>query len=132
MQKSIPSLKKKLQLIFNLFIRLRDEGQPCISCGEPKSYLQAGHYWSVRMYDSLRFDEDNVHGECPKCNAFDPCHLISYTENLKNRIGNQRYQELKMRAEDYKKNGYKWSRFELEELIVKYKQKVKELKSIRA
>ena len=53
---SLPKLKNKLQDIFNEFIRLRDAGQPCISCGENKP-LQAGHYFAVKGYDSLRFDE---------------------------------------------------------------------------
>ncbi len=91
---SLPKLKAKLQIVFNEFIRLRDKDQPCISCGKYKP-LQAGHYWSVRMSDGLRYDEDNVFGECALCNGFDPCHLIYYTENLKNRIGQERYDALK-------------------------------------
>ena len=53
---SLPKLKNKLEDIFNEFIRLRNAGQPCISCGERKT-LQAGHYWAVGGYDGLRFDE---------------------------------------------------------------------------
>lgn len=125
-QKSLAKLKQECQVVFNTYIRKRDEGQPCISCGRPKE-LQAGHYWAVKISDALRFDEDNVHGECSGCNCFDPCHLISYTENLKAKIGDARYKELKQRAEDYKKHGYKWSRSEIEEKIKYYKQKIKEL-----
>lgn len=79
--KSLPKLKAKLQEIFNEYIRLRDKDRPCISCGEIKT-LQAGHYWAVGGYDGLRFDEDNVHGECAGCNGFDDMHLIGYRDNL--------------------------------------------------
>jgi len=35
--KSLPKLKKDLQLIFNAFIRVRDKDEPCISCGQYKN-----------------------------------------------------------------------------------------------
>ena len=124
--KTLPKLKKELQLIFNAYIRKRDEGKPCISCGQNKD-LQAGHYFSVRMYDSLRLDEDNVHGECASCNCFNDSHLIGYGDNLINRIGIERLEELKQKAADYKRNGYKWSRSELIEKIEYYKQKLKKI-----
>ena len=126
-KKTLPKLKKDLQKVFNEFIRKRDEGKPCISCNEHKSTIQAGHYWAVKIRDGLRFDEDNVHGECAGCNCFDPCHLITYTENLKARIGDKRYNDLTQRANDYKQYGYKWSRSELEEMIKEYKLKITEL-----
>jgi len=108
----------------NKFVRLRDEGLPCISCGEHK-YLQAGHFFAVKRHDSLRFDEDNIHGECAGCNGFNESHLIGYCDNLRNRIGPERYEALKKKAADYKMNGYKWSRSELMEKIEYFKLKIK-------
>ena len=119
-QKSLPKLKKDCQDVFNKFIRLRDKDKPCISCGQFKT-LQAGHFYTVKQYDGLRFNEDNVHGECAYCNLFDGMHLLNYAANLKNRIGEQRCAELEQRANLYKKDGYKWTRSELMELIKKYK-----------
>ena len=124
--KSLPKLKAELQKIFNEFIRLRDKDQPCISCGQFKP-LQAGHYYPVKGYDGLRFHEDNCHGECSGCNCFDESHLIAYGENLKIKIGENRYRILKDLAYWYKRDGYKWSRYELIELIEVYKQKIKDL-----
>lgn len=126
--KSLPKLKKELQEIFNSYIRIRDKDKVCISCGQPKSYKQAGHFYPVKTYDGLRFNEDNCHGECSYCNGFDDMHLLTYRENLKIRIGLTRYCELEMKAKDYKINGYKWSRSEILELIEYYKNKIKELK----
>jgi hypothetical protein len=121
---SLPKLKAKLQLIFNAYIRKRDEGKPCISCGKP-GYLQAGHFYSVRMYDGLRFNEDNCHGECPHCNGWDDMHLLSYVSNLIERIGENRFEKLSLDAKIYKAIGYKWTRSELLEKLEYYKNKLK-------
>jgi len=124
--KTLPKLKKELQLVFNAFIRKRDEGKPCISCGQFNT-LQAGHYFAVGGYDGLRFNEFNCNGECVGCNCFNESHLIGYGENLIEKIGLEKYDQLKQQAKDYKMNGYKFSRSELTELIKVYKQKLKEL-----
>ena len=125
--KTLPKLKADLQKVFNEYIRSRDVNKPCISCGEYKE-LQAGHFYSVRMYDALRFNEDNCHGECAKCNGFDDHHLLRYNDNLPGRIGEQRFADLKYFANLYKKEGHKWSREELNGLLKEYKEKVKNLK----
>ena len=49
-----------------------------------------------------------------------------YSENLKQRIGDTDFNDLRLRAEDYKRNGRKWSREELRELIAEYKLKIKQ------
>ena len=127
-KKTLPQLKKQLQKIFNEFIRLRDKDKPCISCGQFKP-LQAGHFYTVKQYDALRFNELNCHGECAYCNLFDGMHLLNYAANLKERIGEEGCWDLEYLGNLYKKDGYKWSRTELEELIEEYKEKVKNLKN---
>lgn len=116
---SISQLLKKAQLVFNAYIRNRDQSLPCISCGQVKP-LQAGHYYAISTHSGLRFDEDNVHGECAGCNCFNESHLIAYGENLERRIGKERYFNLRQRAADYKRLGHKWSRAELLKIIEKY------------
>ncbi|MDH4127116.1 MAG: recombination protein NinG [Spirochaetota bacterium] len=125
--KTLSKLKAELQLIFNQFIRLRDNGQPCISCNQFKEAKQAGHYYPVKGYDALRFNEFNVNGECPGCNCFDGGHLINYGDNLIKKIGKENFAQLKKDAKAYKMNGYKWSKSELLEKIGYYKEKIKEL-----
>ncbi len=127
-KETVGTLTKKLQRIFNEYIRERDKDKPCISCGQYFDKKDAGHFWAVGGYSGLRFDEDNVHGECARCNRFDESHLIGYAENLKKKLGEERYQALKERALNYKQNGYKFGRVELREMIEEYKQKLKELK----
>lgn len=123
MKKALTSgqLVKKLQPIFNRWIRKRDEGKPCISCGEYKEAYDAGHFYPVGGYAGLRFDEDNVHAECRNCNSYDDSHLIPYAENLREKIGNQDYEALQERAAHYKRNRHSFGRVELRELIDKYK-----------
>ena len=123
-QKSLPELKKTAQKLFNEYVRLRDKDKPCISCGQPKP-LQAGHYYAVKGYDGLRYNEDNVHGECAGCNCFDESHLIGYGGYLILRIGLDRLTALGKAAAEYKKHGYKWSRSDLEEIIDKYREKIR-------
>lgn len=120
-KKSLPKLKAELQILVNTYVRKRDAGLPCISCGQFRSDIQAGHFYSVKGYDGLRFDLDNIAAECSGCNCFDESHLIAYADNLLERIGQERYLALKERAAEYKRNGCKWSRSELEEMIFRYK-----------
>ena len=68
-QKNIYSKKTVAQLRaiavthFHKYIRNRDAGQPCISC-DSFTTLQAGHFYSAGNNPSVRFNEDNVHGQC--------------------------------------------------------------------
>ena len=80
------------------------------------------------MYDGLRFNENNVHGECCRCNGFDDMHLINYNKNLIDRIGQEEFNDLSVRAKNYKMDGYKWTRSELTEMIHRYKEAVKSCK----
>ena len=124
--KSLPKVKKDLQIVFNAWIRLRDQGKPCISCGQVKDNMQAGHFYPTGGYDGLRFDPDNCHLECQRCNLFDDSHLIGYAENLPGRIGIERYNTLKLNAKIYKSIGQKFSRVELMEAIEFYKKAIKD------
>ena len=64
----------RAQAAFNLFVRLRDAGQPCICCGKPfepdkpGGSVDAGHYLSRGSAPNLRFNEDNCHAQRKNCN----------------------------------------------------------------
>lgn len=128
---NLSSLVKKLDKEFSLYIRLRDskafgfKAFKCISCGKIKPFEQAdcGHYFS-RVKMSTRFDEDNCHCECRRCNRFSADHLEGYRENLIKKIGQPRFDVLRYRSNQTKK----WSAFELESLIKYYKEQNKKLK----
>lgn len=125
--KTLGKVKQDVQNVVNKYIRLRDKDKPCISCGKYHPKKQAGHFHPVKGYDGLRFDEDNINGECPYCNCWDDGHLIGYSERLRERIGSTRYYGLIDRAHEYKCNGYKFTRSELVQIKQKFNDKIKEL-----
>lgn len=122
---SVGRLTKKLESVFNAFIRERDKDCGCISCGSFNE-IQAGHFYSVGHFSWLRFDEDNVHSQCMRCNYFLHGNLLPYRENLIKKIGVERFKLLEVKSSLRKINRY--SRFELEVLIEYYKEKIKGLK----
>lgn len=82
---------KELQAAFNAWIRARDAGRPCISCGRfHQGQWHAGHYRSVGSEPSLRFEPDNVHLQCAPCNTHLSGNLIPYRANLIKKIGLER------------------------------------------
>jgi hypothetical protein len=78
---------QEAQQAFNAWIRLRDAGLGCISCGAFDGKRNAGHYLSTGARPELRFDEDNVHGQCERCNTYLHGNLIAYRAALLERIG---------------------------------------------
>ena len=86
-----PQLTKLAQAAFNAFIRSRDAGKPCISCGKPlgaeANSFDAGHYRSVGSAPHMRFVEDNCHGQCKHCNNYLSGNHVMYRKGLIERIG---------------------------------------------
>jgi hypothetical protein len=78
---------KEAQAAFNAWIRLRDAEIGCISCGTLNGKRNAGHYLSTAARPELRFDEDNVHLQCERCNTYLHGNLIAYRVALLARIG---------------------------------------------
>lgn len=115
--------------IVHEMIRLRDKGKPCISCGcQWNSDFQAGHCFAVNNYRSIRFNFDNISGQCEYCNLFLDGNVPEYILSLPNRIGVAKFDELKSLARRDKKFIKKWSRDELAEIREKARQIIKQLK----
>lgn len=134
-KKSVATLKAELQKVFNTYIRLRDtkydKGQAyfiCISCNQPKGLdqMNAGHFWPVGGHEAVRYDEDNVHGQCVYCNNFASNGMVTmqYQTNLCKKIGKLRFDQLAQR----RFNKSKLMAFELELLIKHYQEKISNLK----
>lgn len=120
--KTLSEYRKEFQQTFNKFIRMRDKGKPCISCDRPLgAKYDAGHYFSVGSYPNLRFDENNVHGQCVECNQHRHGNLIEYGERLPGRIGSEAYEALVAR----KNKRLSLTVPEMQELTKIYKQKIK-------
>jgi hypothetical protein len=88
-----PQLVAKAQTAFNGFIRARDEGKGCISCGTFLTSggvgggFDCGHYRSVGSAVHMRFVEDNAHGQCKHCNRYLSGNYVEYRKSLLDRIG---------------------------------------------
>lgn len=129
---NLAKLKRKLQDVFNRYIRLRDcggvnGGACCISC---KTYLpfartQAGHFWSVGAYPAVRFDERNVHVQGACCNTYRHGNLLEYQIWLIEKIGEEEYDQLKQD----RNRAAKFTTYELEAMIQEYTEKVKALEN---
>ena len=112
----LPKLLKKTEAVFNAYIRRRDEGLKCISCDKPGN--QAGHYFPVKGYSSLRFHEYNVNLQCPVCNLYKHGNQAMYRIGLVDKIGEDAVKDLeKMAVTDRVK---KWTRNELNDIIKTY------------
>ena len=111
----LPKLLKKVQVVFNTWIRNRDKDKGCISClGQVR---QSGHFISQGSSSFLRFHEDNCNGQCVGCNMFKHGNLILYRIRLVKKIKEKRVKYL----EDNMHVVKKWKRDELEAMLEKYK-----------
>ncbi|PXX41103.1 MULTISPECIES: recombination protein NinG [Burkholderia] len=86
---------REAQAAFNAWVRARDEGLPCISCGRHhEGRWHAGHYRSVGSAPELRFEPLNVHLQCAPCNLYLSGNLTAYRINLIEKIGLEKVQWL--------------------------------------
>lgn len=124
--KSLEQLKEIAQDAFNAYIRKRDAKDGyfvCISCNESKALnkMDAGHYYSKGNHSYLRYNENNVHGQCRKCNSFMSGHLIPYRENLIKKIGIEKVEEL----DTWRNATMHWNKMQVIGIIQLYRDKIK-------
>lgn len=87
------------QTAFNAFIRARDEGKPCISCGSMPvqrygGSVDCGHYRSVGAAPHLRFNVFNSAGQCKKCNRDLSGNTVEMRKGMVSRFGLDRLRHL--------------------------------------
>ena len=110
------------------YIRLRDKGKPCITCPSLLfSDYDAGHYYHGTKSNALRFDFDNIHGQCKRCNQRNYGMFETYTLTLPKRIGETRFNALKANYNLSQKYIHKWSREELKDIRTEARLRIKEL-----
>lgn len=119
---TVQDYMKIAQQTFNKYIRLRDQGKNCISCGQKPKKENAGHFYSAGGHTAVRFDERNVFLQCEHCNTFLSGNLLKYRENLLIKLGFEEFERLSVDAMKTRK----YTREELKEVISIYKQKIKD------
>ncbi|WP_096128529.1 recombination protein NinG [Pseudomonas syringae] len=115
---------KDTQQAFNEWVRHRDMGEPCVSCGrDHNGQWHAGHYRSVGGHPALRFEPLNVWRQCAPCNTHKSGDLVNYRAELVRRIGIVNVEWLEGPHEPQK-----YTIEELKALTAKYRALTRELK----
>jgi len=134
--------RKAAQAAFNAYIRLRDEGEPCISCGKTEAEIpytgtggrwDCGHYRSVGAQPALRFNPQNAYKQCKPCNAGSKKYAgkgetvrEEYEKRLRVKIGNV--------AVDWLNRNHAWKEptaLEYKEIAKHWRAKKRELEKSR-
>lgn len=112
------------QRAFNDYIRARDEGCGCISCGTTTATeYHAGHYRTTAAASQIRFNEDNVSLQCASCNVHHSGAITAYRINLVAKIGLERVLAL-----ENNNTPHRYTREELDTLRASYRAKTRSLK----
>ena len=84
-------LLKKAQSAVNRYVRLRDQGKPCISCGKDLTGIacDAGHYRSVGSSPHLRFYTLNINAQCKRCNCYLSGNVVEYRHGMIDKYGHE-------------------------------------------
>lgn len=120
-------------IVCHKYIRERDKGKPCVSCGQlwGKDH-QAGHWKKAELYSTLKFFENNIHNQCQGCNLMKDGNVQRYADRITMRITEQEKQEIEQMCIDERQSNFKWDRQELEELRTYYNEKYKIQKQINS
>ena len=124
-----PTLLQLAQKLVNQYVRLRDKGERCISCGHNFAngrQEHAGHYIARSKSSLLRFDERNINTQCSICNDHLSGNVAEYKVGLINKIGIKEVEYLESNKTALKT----WTVEELKELITKYRAKIKQYKTM--
>lgn len=91
--------KKEAQNVFNRYVRLRDDGKPCISCGSlpAQKYggtMDCGHYRTRGAAAHLAFNLHNTAAQCVQCNRDRAGAQKAFEQGLIGRIGPEKVEAL--------------------------------------
>lgn len=107
---TVSKLKRDADKVFSKYIRLRDGGV-CITCPDGIGN-QAGHFQS-RRFNSTRYDQENVNGQCSVCNVFRHGEQYKYALAVELKFGEGTAEKLSKKALEY----HKFTIGELESII---------------
>lgn len=89
-------IEDRLWELIQRYIGLRDAGKSCISCGRWYQIMDCGHYYGRGAYPALRYDEDNIHKQCRRCNI--QSNTQGYKDGLLQRYGQEFLDKLELKA----------------------------------
>ena len=123
-KKSLKTLHNNLWKLISEYVR-RKENDVCYTCGVKKEWKEThcGHFLHQAKTSKLAYERKILHCQCVKCNNFLSGNLLEYTIKMVKLYGLKQVEAWKRES----KKPYRWKRGELEELIEKYKIKLKKL-----
>ncbi|MGQ3894976.1 recombination protein NinG [Enterobacter hormaechei] len=97
--KTKPQWRSEAQAAFNRYVRLRDAGKPCISCGrlpEQKfgGTMDCGHYRTRGAAAHLAFNLHNTAAQCVYCNRDRDGAQKAFEQGLIERIGAEKVEAI--------------------------------------
>lgn len=92
----------------------------CITCEVRRHYkdMDAGHFLS-RQYMATRFDERNVHAQCPRCNQYGSGEQYLHSLSIERKYPKGTIEDLLVKS----KTLQKYNKILLMELARSYKEK---------
>lgn len=105
-------------IVFQRWIRKRDQGQPCISCNRFFAEYDAGHRYKKELYSGFVFEEELCHNQCTHCNRMLDGNEKGYVIGLERRIGKEQAEHFEGTKNEMREK--KWTRVELNKIIEKY------------
>jgi hypothetical protein len=125
--KTLGQYEAEAKKSFQKWIRMRDDKQPCISCGiEQTDLWDGGHYKKAEIYSGVIFDENNCHKQCRKCNRFLNGNELNYRQGLIQRYGIDFADHIEQKANETR--NHKFTKEELIAKKLKYDLLIKEKK----
>jgi len=123
-RRSDPITLKSWIQYFSQYIRQRDDGKGCVTCGviKPWKEMQACHYES-RGHIPTRWDERNVHSGCYSCNVMKKGNYTEYVLSMIKMYGGDILQDM----HDKSRSGVKIPTSNIKEMIEIYTTRVKEM-----
>lgn len=97
----------------------------CVTCGNRKHWkeMQAGHFVPQAQGNAARFDANNVHVQCYRCNINLGGNGAEYSAYILSKYGEEEYDRLRQLA----RVSRKITRYEYEMMISEYQEKIKRL-----
>ena len=122
---SLKSLKKKAWDLQSEYIRRVERGI-CFTCRSKRNWkeMDCGHYIHGNWMDFILI---NLHCQCTFCNRLKHGNFGLYAERMIAEYGEKVVMDLREYSEKKENKDKKLNIFELENLILSYKQKLKDL-----
>jgi len=129
------TLQADAQKAFNEYVRYRDKDKPCINTGAPVDWngndSDAAHFISRAANNAMRFDLRNVHKATKASNKHQEDYIHDYRDNLKERLGVERFEQFEADAKYWKTHKRDFSKYYYERIKKIFRKKKRVLEKIR-